>query len=287
MKIFITGGTGFIGRYIVKELSKNKNLEIIVPTRNIEKAKSLFTSSNIHLIHFIEEIDYLVKKEKPDLVINLLGILTENKKKGITFEKIHFEFTQRLVEASVEVGVKKFIQMSALGVDKNKESRYMKTKALAEEKVKSSGLDYVIFRPSIVLGKEQKLFKDFEKLAKFMPMFIAPKGKVQPVHVLDVRDSFIKSIHPSIKNEIFELCGNKIVSYKELFQFALEYIGKKRFVIELPKELLLPFIPFMELLPNPPITLDQYKMLKVDNVCSGKFKGVKDLLGKIRDPFNI
>jgi NADH dehydrogenase len=283
MKIFITGGTGFVGRYIVNSLQKEKDIQLVIPTRDINKAKAIFSSSNIKLIHFIEELDYLVKKEKPDIVINLLGILTENKRKGITFEKVHFEYTQRLVEASVDINVKKFIQMSALGVDINSKSRYMKTKAVAEEKIKNSGLNYTIFRPSIIIGKGQKLFEDFKKFSKFMPLFLAPKGKVQPVNVLDVRDCFIKAVKEDLSNQIFELCGDKIISYKELFEFALEYIGKKRFVLEVPKEIFLPLLPIFELLPNSPMTKDQYEMLKKDNVCSGKYKGVKDLLGSVRD----
>ena len=288
MKIFITGGTGFVGRYIVNQL--NKDFEIILPVRNIEKAKQLFENKeNLTIIHFVDELDHLVKQYKPNIIINLLGILIENRKKGITFEKVHFEYTKRLVEAGVEVGINKFIQMSALGVDINSKSRYMRTKALAEEEIKKSSLNFTIFRPSIILGKEQKLFEDFKKLTKFLPVIFAPKGKVQPVNIYDVRDSFIKAIlmEEKTKKQIFELCGDRIISYKELFQFAIEYIGRKRIVIEIPKEIMLPLIPFFELLPEPPMTKDQYEMLKKDNVCSGLYPTTKDLLGKVRDPFQF
>ncbi|WP_457642058.1 complex I NDUFA9 subunit family protein [Persephonella sp.] len=283
MRIFITGGTGFVGRYVVRKLSEDK--EIILPTRNIKKAKQLFPEENIKAIHFQEDLDYLIKKYQPDIVINLLGILFEDKKKGITFEKVHFEYTKKLVDASSETDVKKFIQMSALGADPNSKSRYQRTRSIAEEYIQSSHLEYVILRPSIILGKEQKLFEDMKKFAKIAPFIFAPPGKVQPVHVLDVRDCILKSINE--KNEIFELCGDKVITFTQLFRFVLSYLGYKKSVIEMPKAFFRVMLPVFQLFPKPPMTKDQYYMLEKDNICSGKYKGVKELIGKIRNPFEF
>ncbi len=283
MKIFMTGSTGFIGRYIVNELCKEHY--IYLPVRNFEKAQKVFKcKGNIELIPFLDESLPYFKRIKPDIVINLLGILVEDKKKGITYEKVHFEYTKNLVDSSKESKVEYFIQMSALGADKNSKSRYFQTKAKAEEYLINSGLKYTIFRPSIVLGKEQKLFEDFRKFSKFTPVFLAPYDvKVQPVNIFDVRDCFVKSVEGNLKNEIFELCGSKIISFKELFNFALNYIGKKRLVINVPKKIFY----VLSLFPNPFITKEQYYMMEKDNVCSGKYKGVKEILGKIRNPFEF
>ncbi|WP_457623117.1 complex I NDUFA9 subunit family protein [Persephonella sp.] len=287
MKIFITGGTGFVGRYLVKNLSEHH--QIILPTRDIKKAENLFenlkSQQNITFIHFQEDLDHLIKKYKPDVVINLLGILHENRKKGVTYEKIHFEYTKKLVDSSSEIGIKLFIQMSALGADPKSKSRYQRTKGVAEEYIISSKLDYIIHRPSIILGKEQKLFEDFEKFSKISPFFLAPSGKVQPVNILDVRDSFINSLN--IKNEIFELCGDRIVSYKELFEFALKYKNIKRPVFEMPLIFFKFMLPIFKIMPEPPMTEDQIYMLEKDNVCSGNFKGVRDILGNVRNPFEF
>jgi len=284
MKIFITGSYGFIGRYIVHTLKEKHKL--ILPVRNYKKAiKVLGSHENIKYLTFSEHLEDLVTKSKPDLIINLLGILRENKES--TFEKVHVEYTKQLVNGALEAGFVKFIQMSALGADINSKSRYAKTKAQAEMFVKNSGLKYVIFRPSITIGKEQKLFSDLKSLSKISPFFLAPKGKVQPVHIFDVRDALIKAVEENVENEIFELCGNIVISYKQLFEFALSYLGIKKPVIEVPVFVLWFFYPFVSLFPEPPFTKDQLYLLKKDNVCSGNYKGLKHLIGSVRNPFEI
>ncbi|ACO03593.1 MAG TPA: complex I NDUFA9 subunit family protein [Persephonella sp.] len=287
MKILVTGGTGFVGRYLVEELSKEHQL--VLPTRDIKKAELLFSGrgnlDNIKIIHFQEDLDHTVRKYRPEVIINLLGILYENRKKGITFEKVHFEYTKKLVDAASDIGIKLFVQMSALGADPSSKSRYQRTKGVAEEYIRSSNINYIIHRPSIIMGREQKLFQDMKKFGKIMPLFLAPEGRVQPVHILDVRDCFLKSLDE--EDEIFELCGDRVVTFKELFEFALKYAGYRRPVIQMPKIFFRFMLPFFKLLPEPPMTEDQYYMLQKDNVCSGKYRGVKELLGKIRNPFEF
>ncbi|RMA97252.1 NAD(P)H-binding protein [Hydrogenothermus marinus] len=286
MKILITGSTGFVGRYIANKLSEKYKL--ILPVRNFEKAKNVLNiNENIELLKFSEELNKIVEDTKPDIVINLLGILKEDRKNNITFEKVHYIFTEKLIIGSKKVGVKHFIQMSALGADIKSKSRYQKTKAMAEQVIKSSGLNYSIFRPSIILGKEQLLFKQFKQVARYLPFFVAPKGKLQPVNVLDVRDCFIKVVEDFKQNNIYELCGPKIITYKELFQFALNYLNIKKPVLELNRYFLLPTAILGSIFDFLPINYDQWLMLKNDNICSGKYEGVKSLLKDIRDPFNI
>ncbi|NPA52478.1 MAG: NAD(P)H-binding protein [Aquificae bacterium] len=283
MKILISGGTGFVGRYIVNSLCEEHQIYLLA--RDMNKAQKVVKcKKNVTLIPFVENLSLIVKKSKPDVVINLLGILKEERENS--FYKVHVEFTKALVDGAKDIEVKKFIQMSALGADKNSKSVYMRTKALGEEYVINSGLEYAIFRPSIILGKEQKLFYDLKKFSKIAPFFIAPKGKVQPVNIYDVRDCFVKELD-SPNSGIFELCGDKVVSYKYLFKFALDYIGVKRPVVEVPKGFLLFLLPFFSFFPEPPMTKDQYYMLQKDNVCSGDFPGVKDILGSVRDAFRF
>jgi NADH dehydrogenase len=281
MKVLIYGSTGFVGRYVVRQLIGK--VELFLAARNESKAKSIFGDS-VKAVKFNDKIENPIFEVNPDVVINLIGILKESGNN--TFEYTHYEIPKRLIDASKNLNAKKFIQMSALGADINSKSMYQKTKAMAEEYLISSGLNYVIFRPSIILGKEQKLFEDFKKYSKIAPFFLAPyDAKVQPVNVYDVAECFEKATLTEIKNEIFELCGNKVINYKELFEFALKYLNIKRPVIPVPKKTFLFMIPVFSLMPDPIMTLDQYYMLQEDNVCSGKYKGVKDLLGNVRDAF--
>lgn len=287
MKIVVYGSSGFVGRYVVDRL---KEYHLVLPVLEKDAVERKYTGLNNIKVTQLDRSNpgRHIIEEKPDIVINLIGILKENPRQDITFENVHYTITKNLIDSSKSVQLSKFIQMSALGADINSKSRYLKTKAMAEKYLIESNIDYVIFRPSIILGKEQKLFDDLKKYSKIAPFFLAPIDvKLQPVHVLDVADCFKKVVEEDIKNELFELCGSKVINFKELFEFALLYTDVHRPVVGIPKKLFIPLIPFFMLLPDPIMTLDQYYMLEKDNICSKRYKGVKDLLGKVRDAFMI
>ena len=253
-KILITGASGFIATHLISELPEE---ELLLISRN-EKVKEKYPSATF--IPFSEEnLQRAVEIYRPEVVINFLGILKESKEG--TFEKVHFHYTKLLVDASLKSGVRKFIQISALGVTDKTKSRYYRTKFQAEEYIKQSDIPYVIFRPSIVMGRGQKLFEDLKLISKLTPLIIVPKYRVQPVNVKDVVRAIRKAIFEDITG-IYELCGKRVVSLKELFQFVLSCIGKRRIVIEAPKQILLPLA-----LLGVGMTLDQYYMMKMDNVC--------------------
>lgn len=247
MRVLIVGASGFIGSHLLKGL-KGKYSLFAVSRREIRGAPS-FTFSNL---------PYAFKEVKPEIVVNCVGILREEG--GNTFEKAHVEMVRGLLKLSEEVSVKKFIHISALGVERKKSS-YQKTKLKGEELVKASGIPYLILRPSIVLGKGQKLCEDLKRLSKFLPFLVAPKMKVQPVKVEKVVEAVEKGIECRLQG-IIPLCGDEIISMKELFKRALKELKIKRPVIEVPKALLLPAALFGLFGFN----LDQYRMIE-DNTC--------------------
>ncbi|WP_457638669.1 complex I NDUFA9 subunit family protein [Persephonella sp.] len=284
MKIFIAGGTGFVGRHLVSLLEKDHHL--IIPAR--QPSKLQHETPNVTVIPFSEELSDLIIKHSPDIVVNLLGILQEEPSEGITFEKVHVEYTKSLIEGAKKSGVKKFIHISALGADINSKSRYAKTKAEAEQIVINSGIPYVIIRPSIILGKGQKLFEDLKKFSSLTPVILAPAGKVQPVHIDDVVETIKKAVEDeSIKNTIIELCGSRIITYRELFEFALSYIGKKRVVLQMPAWFFWMMLPVFKLFPEPPVTEDQLYLLETDNICTGRYLTQKDILGSVKVAFKL
>ncbi len=253
-KILITGASGFIATHLIGEFPKE---ELLLISRN-EKVREKYPSATF--VPFSEEnLQKAVEIYRPEVVINFLGILRESKEG--TFEKVHFRYTKLLVDASLKSGVRKFIQISALGVTDKTKSRYYRTKFQAEEYIKQSGIPYVIFRPSIVMGRGQKLFEDLRLISKLTPLIVVPKYRVQPVNVKDVVKAIKKAVFEDITG-IYELCGEKVVSLKELFQFVLSCLDRRRIVIEAPKQLLLPLAVL-----GVGITLDQYYMMETDNVC--------------------
>lgn len=254
MRICIFGNTGFLGSEVVKKL--NNNFEIILPSRKIEEDYSygnkIFTSFNP---------DKNIKIFTPDIVLNLIGILKETS--GITYEKVHVFNTKEIVSASLNYGVKKIIHISAYGVFKGCKSRYFKTKEESENIIKSSGLDYLIIRPSVILGEGQMLLKELKKISSFVPFVLSPSGKVAPVEVSVVVNDIIEGING--KSGISELKG-EVITYREMFEIMLESLGIKRKVISVPNVFFYPLILTQIFMKNPVMTVDLYRMLTCSKI---------------------
>ncbi|WP_456455003.1 NAD-dependent epimerase/dehydratase family protein [Thermovibrio sp.] len=247
MRVLIVGASGFIGSHLLKGL-KGKYSLFAVSRREVKGAPSFTFSS----------LSYAFKEVKPQVVVNCVGILKEEGEN--TFEKAHVEVVKELLKLSGEVSVKKFIHISALGVERERSS-YQKTKLKGEELVKTSGIPYLILRPSIVLGEGQKLYEDLKRLSKFLPFLVAPKMKVQPVKVEKVVEAVRKGIECRLKG-VIPLCGEEVISMGELFKRVLKELEINRPVVEVPKVLLFPVALFGLFGFN----LDQYRMIE-DNTC--------------------
>lgn len=258
-RVLVAGASGFIGSNVVKVLI-GKGYKPILTARNLEKLKNLFPQLPAFLVSEVKKAFSL----KPFAVVNSVGILKEE---GSSYEEVHVEFTKKLVELSKRAGVKKFIQISALGVSPNERSRYFKTKWEAEEIVRKSGISHAILRPSIVLGEGQKLYSDLKELSKFLPILGAPCMKVQPVRIEKVVETVLRAVECSVQGTV-ELCGNEVVTMAELFRKVLKELGINRPVVEVPKFLLFP----LALLNLGGLDLEQYRMIK-DNICGGKSGG--------------
>ncbi|MBI4351390.1 MAG: NAD(P)H-binding protein [Elusimicrobia bacterium] len=274
MKILITGAGGFVGGALVERLAAH---ELILPSREPEKFRRLGVKGAFPV--FNEDLEKLVIGSAPEVVINLLGILNETH--GASYDLVHRVYTVRLLAGARAAGVKKFIQMSALGAAPDSPSAYQRTKFAGETAVRESGLPYVIFRPSFITGPGQKFGKDLEKLARFIPVFAVPcDAYVAPVEVGAVAACFAKAAEDAgIKDEIFELGGDRVINFRGLVSETLKAAGLHRLVLGLPRKLFFPLLPFFSLFPEPPMTREQYLMTASPNVPSGKYRGVKDLLG--------
>ncbi len=260
-RVLIAGASGFIGSHTVKALSERGYKPILI-SRNPEKLRGKFPEFSVFSLSELEKAFSL----KPFAVVNSVGILKEE---GSTYEEVHVELTRKLVELSKKHSVEKFVQISALGTSPEEKSRYFKTKWVAEEIVRNSGILYAILRPSIVLGKGQKLYDDLRKLSRFLPILGVPRMKVQPVKVEKVVEAVLKAVECQISGTV-ELCGDEVLTMGELFRRVLKEMGIKRPVVEVPKVFLFPFA----VLGIGGLDLEQFKMIK-DNTCGGK-------VGKVR-----
>ena len=273
MKILITGGGGFVGGAVIKDLAGH---ELVLPSREPGKFERAGIRGAFPL--FNENLAELAAGTKPEVIINLLGIIRETT--SASFRLVHEEYTRRLLSGARAAGVRKFIQMSALGAAPGAPSEYHRSKFAGEELVRASGLEFAIFRPSYISGPGQGLRADLKRLARFVPVFAAPRdAQAAPLGVEAVAECFRRAAEDAeIKNETFELAGEKTVSFSELLTMELAAAGLKRPVLGLPRKFFLPLLPVFALFDPPPMTYEQYLMLASPNVPSGKYRGVKDLL---------
>ncbi len=275
----IFGGSGQIGRNLIRKLTKN-NYRVTVVTRNIhQKSYIIKTQANAGYIDIVEANIFDEKKiralfKKTDICINLIGILFEQKK-GNTFKNIHSIFPSLLAKLCKEYNLKHFIHLSALGINDAVDSEYAKSKLDGENNVLKNFPLATILRPSIVYSVDDNFTTNFMTLLNRLPIFplyYEGKTKFAPIHCSDLTDTINHIISKNIYSKIIECTGPEIISFKELLQKLLFLINKKRFLMPFPLPLAKLSARFFELLPNPLLTSDQLRLLKYDNISSGKYK---------------
>ena len=279
----ILGGGGFIGKYLVRNMTK-KNYRCIITTRKaFQKGylKTQGTPGSIELLDWnpnnFSELKEAIKDS--DVVINLIGILYETRKQK--FYNIHTKIPEAVAKICAESDVKKFIHVSAIGANQNSKSNYQKTKYFGEIKALENFNKTVIIRPSVVCGEEDNFTNLFSKLS-ILPVIpiVGMKYKFQPILVSDVVDAIFKAIEKKgNEGKIYEIGGPKIISFGEMVKSILSTINKKRFVIEMPMAIAKIQSSITDLLPLPPVlTRDQCEILsEADNIVTENNLSLKDL----------
>ena len=279
----IFGASGFIGRHLIRSLTE-KDFRIIAATRSpylYGYLKPLGNPGQIDLekVNLFEEENLRTLIKNSDVVINLVGILYENKKQK--FEDIHVKFPNLLSKLCSELNIKKFIHISALGINETTNSQYMQSKLKGEKNILNNFNRSVILRPSIIFGPEDKFFNQFAALAEFFPALPLIGGGLtyfQPIYVGDVAKSIMAILEKeNINNNIYELGGPQTFTFKELMEILLKQIKKKRFLVPIPFSFAKFQAKILQLLPKPLLTTDQVEMLKYDNIVTNKYPTLKDL----------
>ncbi len=282
--VLIFGCSGQIGRSIVRKLTKD-NYTVTAVTRNIhQKGIVLKTLGNAGFINIIEANIFDEKKirelfRKADICINLVGILYEQNK-GNTFKNIHTVFPSILAKLCKEYNLKHFIHLSALGINDAVDSDYAKSKLEGENEILKNFPLATIFRPSIVYGVEDGFTNSQLNLLNrlpIFPLFFGGNTKFAPIHCSDLTDTIYYVISNNIKSKIIECVGPEIITFKEILQRLLKLINKKRILLPFPSLLAEFSARVFEILPKPLLTRDQLKLLKYDNIASGKYKTNSDI----------
>ena len=282
-KVLIFGGSGQIGRHLIRRLT-NKNYLVTVVTRNLHKKGAVLRlGGNPGYVEIIEanifnegKLNDLFKDK--DICINLVGIISENKKNK--FKNIHTYFPTLLSKKCEEFKLKQFIHISALGVDKAKDSKYAKSKLEGEKNILENFSKTTILRPSVVYSVDDNFTTNLMTLLSllpFFPLYYEGKTKFSPIHVSELCEIILEIIEKCIIEKIVECVGPEELSFKEILKKLLFSIDKKRILFNLPLFLAKIIIFFLEKLPKPLITQDQLTLLKYDNVISNEYKSNIDI----------
>lgn len=272
--VCVIGGSGFVGRHVLHLLAA-RDCNVLVPTRRRERVKQLILLPNVDVVeanvHNEAELAQLLRGM--DAVVNLAGVLHDARgERG--FEQAHVELPRKVIAACQAGGVRRYIHMSALGADVNGPSQYQRTKGAAEALVRTSTLDWTIFRPSVIFGRDDSFLNLFALLLKRLPvMFLAsPNARFQPVFVEDVARAFVHSITDvAAYGKSYDLCGPRVYTLRELVALVGQMTGHRRPIIGLNAALSYLQALAMELLPVKLMTRDNYYSMKVDNVSAEPF----------------
>lgn len=284
----IFGGSGFIGRYIVQRLAE-RGWILRIAVRRPDGALFLKPMGDVGQITPIganirHDASVAAAVAGVDYVVNLVGVLYESGPQR--FAAVHAEGAGRVAVAAKAAGVRRLLHVSALGADPQSPSLYARTKAEGEAAIRAGFPEAVILRPSIVFGPEDDFFNRFAGMARLspvLPLIGGGRTRFQPVYVGNVADAAARILAApedapfAFAGKTYELAGPRIYSFKELMELLLAAIGRRRLLVPVPWGMARLQAAILGLLPKPPLTLDQVKLLARDNVAGGALPGLPEL----------
>ncbi|MGH7161758.1 MAG: complex I NDUFA9 subunit family protein [Acetobacteraceae bacterium] len=278
----VFGGSGFVGRYVVKRLAARGHV-VRVAVRDTEAALFLkpmgVVGQIVPLYCDLRRPDDVARAvEAADIVVNLVGILAESRPGD--FQRVHAEGAGAVARAAAKAGTGRLVQISAIGADPAGPSEYAKSKAAGEAAVRAAFPAAIILRPSVVFGAEDQFFNRFGAMAQFLPCMpvIFGKTRMQPVYVGDVADAVMAVIdRTDAAGAMLELGGPHIFTFRQILQYVLRETGRHRPLIPIPPALARLQAAIAERLPGKVLTRDQLLLLAHDNVVSPEAPGLADL----------
>ena len=267
----VFGGTGFLGRYVVKRLRQAGHV-VRIATRDPGGANFLRTIGPTGEVvplyaSFTQQASITRAIEGASMVVNLIGILAEGR--AGDFQRVHADGAGLIASEAARAGVARLTQVSAIGADPNSDSLYARSKAHGERAVSAAFPSAAILRPSVVFGAEDHFFNQFAAIARVspvMPVFFGDT-RFQPVWAGDVADAVGRTILDGVTG-IFELGGPSIMSFRDILRWILRETGRRRPLVDVPPALARLQASVLERLPGKVLTTDQVRLLARDNVVS-------------------
>jgi len=276
MKIFISGATGFVGGHLCSELlSKGHTLKLLAHSSRAADSTAQETVNG----DVTSVADCIKSAAGCDAVINLVGIIREFPQKGVTFERLHVEATRNMLAAAQQNNISRYLHMSALGSRAGAVSGYHRSKFAAEELVVASGLDYTIFRPSLIFGPKDafvNMLAGFIRSFSLVPVIGDGKYRMQPIAADDVAHCYAIALEkPETIGKAYNICGPDRLNYLEVVDSVAKVLGR-HFVLKMKNPLLLMQLvtPLLEKFPFYPVTSDQITMLLEESICDGSWQEV-------------
>lgn len=273
--VTVFGGSGFVGRHVVRALAK-RGYRIRVAVRRPDLAGFLQPLGNVGQISFVQaNLRYRDSVERAvdgaSYVVNCVGILFKSGRNS--FEAVQEIGARAVAEAARGVGAK-LVHISAIGANANSDVPYARTKGRAEAAILSIKPDAVIYRPSVVFGPEDDFFNKFADMARMapvLPLIGGGKTKFQPVYVMDIAEAVAKAVEGKVEGgKVYELGGPEVLTFRECLEAVLKATSRKNPLVSIPFGVasLIGSVASLVPLIKPPITSDQVRLLKTDNVVS-------------------
>ena len=286
--VTVFGGSGFLGRHLVQRLAAG-GARVTVAVRNPESALFLKPMGDVGQITPVgadvrDGPAVAAAVQGADWVVNLVGVLYETRRQS--FSAIHAQGAERIAKAAKAAGARRLVHVSAIGADRHSSAAYARSKAAGEAAVAAAYPAATILRPSIIFGPEDDFFNRFAAMARVsvaLPLFGGGETRFQPVYVGDVAAAVVKALTDEGKaGTTYELGGPRVYSFRQLMELMLAEIGRKRILLPLPFFVADAMGAVLQSLPlpfgmAPPLTGDQAKLLRYDNVVSGDAPGLADL----------
>ncbi|MCP5364021.1 MAG: complex I NDUFA9 subunit family protein [Hyphomicrobiales bacterium] len=278
--ISVFGGSGFIGRHLIRRLAA-RGWIVRVCVRDIETAQFLKTMGDpgqiVLLPTDVTNPAHVARTvEGAAAVVNLVGILFQRGRRS--FQRMHVDAARSVAEAAKAAGVQRLVHMSAIGADPDSPAEYGRTKAAGERAVLAAFETATVTRPSVVFGPEDDFFNRFAAMARLSPALPVFDVSFQPVYVGDVAEAMVKALEDDgTKGKIYELGGPRVISFRELMEIVLRETGRRRLLLPMPLTIAEIQGAFLQVLPKPPLTRDQVKLLGRNNVVSTEALTLKDL----------